>query len=129
MRLSTLSQISKVCQNKNSLQAYKSMKISPTSIYNWYRSTIRNPKYRWWIILGTLVYLLSPFDLSPDFIPIAGALDDFVLVSLLVTEVSQLIMDKYQSRKPKEDFARETNTDPDNVTVDVKAETVSTQKG
>ena len=103
------------------------MNISPTSIYNWYRSTIRNPKYRWWIILGTLVYLISPFDLAPDFIPIAGALDDFVVLSLLVTEVSQLIMDKYQSSKNQTDFDRKTNTD--NVTVDVEAETVSTQKG
>ena len=102
------------------------MNISPTSIYNWYRNSIRNPKYRWWIILGTLVYLISPIDISPDFIPIAGALDDFVLVSLLVTEISQLIMDRYKSSKQSEDFAEQGAS---NNTVDVKAEPVSTQKG
>jgi uncharacterized membrane protein YkvA (DUF1232 family) len=75
------------------------MKISFTSIYNWYRNTIRNPKYRWWIIGGTLVYLLSPFDISPDFLPIIGEIDDLALVGLLVSEVSQLVMDKYKSRK------------------------------
>ena len=101
------------------------MNISPTSIYNWYRNCIRNPKYRWWIILGTLVYLISPIDISPDFIPIAGALDDFVLVSLLVTEVSQLIMDRYKSSQQKEDFVEEVAS---NNTVDVKAEPVSTQE-
>ncbi|MDJ0631590.1 MAG: YkvA family protein [Xenococcaceae cyanobacterium MO_188.B29] len=99
------------------------MKISATSIYSWYRSTIRNPKYRWWIILGTLAYLISPIDISPDFIPIAGALDDFVLVSLLVTEVSQLIMDRYKSSQQKDDFGEQGTS---NNTVDVEAEPVST---
>jgi uncharacterized membrane protein YkvA (DUF1232 family) len=75
------------------------MKISFTSIYNWYRNTIRNPKYRWWIIGGTLIYLLSPFDIAPDFLPIVGEIDDLALVGLLVSEVSQLVMDKYKSRK------------------------------
>ena len=101
------------------------MKISATSIYSWYRNTIRNPKYRWWIILGTLAYLISPIDISPDFIPIAGALDDFVLVSLLVTEVSQLIMDRYKSSQQKDDFVEQGAS---NNTVDVEAEPVSTQE-
>jgi uncharacterized membrane protein YkvA (DUF1232 family) len=76
------------------------MKISFASIYNWYRNTIRNPKYRWWIIGGTLIYLLSPFDIAPDFLPIVGEIDDLALVGLLVSEISQLVMDKYKSRKP-----------------------------
>jgi uncharacterized membrane protein YkvA (DUF1232 family) len=75
------------------------MKISFASIYNWYRNTIRNPKYRWWIIGGTLIYLLSPFDIAPDFLPMVGEIDDLALVGLLVSEVSQLVMDKYKSRK------------------------------
>ncbi|NJP11877.1 MAG: DUF1232 domain-containing protein [Leptolyngbyaceae cyanobacterium RU_5_1] len=41
-------------------------------LYNWYRNTLRHPKYRWWIILGTLLYLLSPVDISPDMFPILG---------------------------------------------------------
>jgi uncharacterized membrane protein YkvA (DUF1232 family) len=75
------------------------MKISLGSIYNWYRNAIRNPKYRWWIIGGTLIYLLSPFDIAPDFLPIAGELDDLAIVGLLISEISQLVMDKYKSRK------------------------------
>ncbi|RMF26562.1 MAG: DUF1232 domain-containing protein, partial [Cyanobacteria bacterium J083] len=47
------------------------MKISLKSIYQWYRNAIRHPKYRWWVILATLVYLISPLDLSPDIFPIA----------------------------------------------------------
>ncbi len=75
------------------------MSLSPKAIYDWYRSTLRNPKYRWWIILGTLAYLFSPLDLSPDIIPIAGQVDDVILVSLLVAELSQIVMDFFQARQ------------------------------
>jgi uncharacterized membrane protein YkvA (DUF1232 family) len=75
------------------------MKISLQSIYNWYRQGIRNPKYRWWFILGTLTYLVLPFDLAPDFLPILGEIDDLVLVTLLLTEVSRLVIDTFKSRQ------------------------------
>ena len=50
------------------------MKFSIESLYTWYRNVLRNPKYRWWVILGTLVYLVSPFDILPDFVPLWGRL-------------------------------------------------------
>jgi uncharacterized membrane protein YkvA (DUF1232 family) len=76
-----------------------SMKISIQSIYSWYRNAIRNPKYRWWIIIGTLAYVLSPFDIAPDLIPFVGEIDDFILVSLIVTEVSQMVLDRFKASK------------------------------
>jgi uncharacterized membrane protein YkvA (DUF1232 family) len=100
------------------------MKISMTSIYSWYRNTLRNPKYRWWIVLGTLVYLISPFDIAPDFIPFVGEIDDVMLATLLVTEVSQLFLEKFKSRQ-------QNTTNPntvDNSTVEVEAETVVSEK-
>ncbi|NES87014.1 MAG: DUF1232 domain-containing protein [Moorea sp. SIO2B7] len=89
------------------------MSISPKSIYNWYRNTIRNPQYRWWIILGTLVYLISPIDISPDMFPIVGQIDDIMILTLLITEVSQLVLDFAKSRKqninpPTEEGSGET---------------------
>ena len=69
------------------------------SLYDWYRNTLRNPKYRWWLILASLIYLLSPLDISPDFIPIAGWIDDGIIVGLLVTEVSQMLIDVANKRK------------------------------
>jgi uncharacterized membrane protein YkvA (DUF1232 family) len=69
------------------------------SFYNWYRGTIRNPKYRWWLILGTLVYLFSPIDIAPDFIPVVGWIDDAVVMTLLVSEVSQLLVDQVKLRQ------------------------------
>ncbi|OLP20408.1 hypothetical protein BST81_01385 [Leptolyngbya sp. 'hensonii'] len=75
------------------------MNFSIQSVYTWYRNTLRNPKYRWWIIGGTLVYLLSPFDIAPDFLPILGQIDDLAIVTLLVAEVSSLLMDTYKTRR------------------------------
>jgi uncharacterized membrane protein YkvA (DUF1232 family) len=69
------------------------------SLYDWYRQTIRNPKYRWWIILGTFAYLVLPFDIAPDFLPVIGQIDDVLLVSLLVSEVSQLLIDRVKASK------------------------------
>jgi len=53
--------------------------FSIQGIYNWYRNSIRNPKYRWWMVLGTLLYIFSPIDISPDFIPVIGEIDDILL--------------------------------------------------
>lgn len=72
------------------------------SVYNWYRSVIRNPKYRWWVILGTLAYIFSPIDLAPDFIPILGELDDVALFAILVSEVSQIVADYLKSRNAEQ---------------------------
>ena len=73
--------------------------FSIQSIYNWYRNTIRNPKYRWWMILGSILYLVSPIDIAPDFIPIIGQLDDVVLLTLLVSEVSQVLIEGVKARQ------------------------------
>ncbi len=77
------------------------MNFSLESLYTWYRNTIRNPKYRWWIILGTLLYLWSPIDFLPDVFPIIGWIDDGLLATLLVTELSQVFLDRLQTRKGK----------------------------
>jgi uncharacterized membrane protein YkvA (DUF1232 family) len=42
------------------------------------------PFYAKLIAFAALVYLISPIDLIPDFIPIAGYLDDLVIVPLLL---------------------------------------------
>ncbi|MEH2260296.1 YkvA family protein [Nostoc sp.] len=75
------------------------MKFSIQSLYTWYRTVLRNPKYRWWVILGTLVYLVSPFDVLPDFIPVVGQIDDVFLLTLLVSEVSGLVIEGWKARK------------------------------
>ncbi len=96
--------------------------FSIQSLYNWYRNTIRNPRYRWWMILGTMLYLFSPIDIAPDFIPIIGQLDDVMLLTLLVSEVSQLLVDKVKARQG-EAVVADTNKSAEK-TVDVDAVSV-----
>lgn len=103
------------------------MNFSIQSVYNWYRSLLRNPKYRWWVILGTALYFVSPIDIAPDFLPIVGQLDDVFLLSLLVSEVSQLLIEGVKARKGQADTkspnAAENSTTTAN-TVDVDAVSV-----
>jgi uncharacterized membrane protein YkvA (DUF1232 family) len=42
----------------------------------------RLPRRRKVILLGLLGYLALPFDLIPDFVPVAGQLDDAIIVAL-----------------------------------------------
>jgi uncharacterized membrane protein YkvA (DUF1232 family) len=97
------------------------------ALYNWYRNTMRHPKYRWWIIIGSLVYLLSPLDISPDVFPVVGWVDDGVIATLLVAELSQLLMERLKGGKG--DKAADETTTADSSfgtsadTVDVDAVT------
>lgn len=95
------------------------------SITDWYRNVIRNPKYRWWIIIGSLVYLLSPIDISPDFIPVVGWIDDGLIATLLVAEVSQILLEQLKGRiKSSTSEAPGTETPSEATTVDVNAASV-----
>jgi uncharacterized membrane protein YkvA (DUF1232 family) len=70
-----------------------------SSFYDWYRNTLRHPQYRWVVIAATLLYLVSPIDISPDFIPILGWIDDGAIVALLVAELSSWAIDAARSRQ------------------------------
>ena len=95
------------------------MKFFLPSLSNWYRNAIRSPKYRWRFILGTLAYLLSPFDIFPDFLPIAGQIDDVALLTLLLTEVFQFLLDFVKSLQSKTVSTVTEGTKGE--TIDVKA--------
>ena len=36
------------------------------------------------VIIGALVYVINPFDIIPDFVPVLGLVDDTLMVSLAV---------------------------------------------
>lgn len=103
------------------------MKFSIQSVYAWYRDLLRNPKYRWWVILGTLVYFISPIDIVPDFLPLVGELDDVFLVTLLVSEVSGLVIESFKARKGQVDAQTNNTTETPTAnasTIDVDAVSV-----
>lgn len=95
------------------------MKFPLQFVYDWYRSAIRHPQYRWWVILGTLVYFISPLDISPDIFPIAGQIDDFVVMTLLMSEIFQMILERWQN--PDQVIVEDN---PDGETVEVHAVSV-----
>jgi uncharacterized membrane protein YkvA (DUF1232 family) len=82
------------------------MNFNIQSLHNWYRSLLQNPKYRWWVVAASLVYLVSPIDLAPDFLPVVGLIDDTLIISLLVTEVAQLAKTKLQSQSTRSTMDR-----------------------
>ena len=94
------------------------MNFSIQSVYNWYRDLLRNPKYRWWVIGASVVYIVSPIDISPDVFPIIGWLDDGIVISLLVAEVAQMAKEKLQENNLRSAKSTETTTEK---TVDVNA--------
>ena len=51
---------------------------------------LRHPQAPGWLKLGTAMvalYLFSPIDLIPDFIPIIGVMDDMILVPLAIRQL------------------------------------------
>ena len=97
--------------------------------FGWYRTLMRDSQYRWLTILGSIIYLVSPLDLSPDVIPVLGQIDDVVLLFLLFSAVSQIFLpsaDTNYGEAPEEDsFQRpRSSEDPTVKTVDVKATSI-----
>lgn len=98
--------------------------------FDWYRSLMRHPQYRWLTILGSIIYLVSPLDLSPDVIPILGQIDDVVLLFLLFSAVSQIFLPGSETgygdtSNGESAYQRPRSSDDPSVqTVDVKATSV-----
>lgn len=85
-------------------------KLIGLPLFNWYRTLLRNSKYRWIVIVGSLLYLVSPLDFATDMIPVLGWIDDGVVVSVLVAELSQIAVEKFQQRKAKSTSTQEVVT-------------------
>jgi uncharacterized membrane protein YkvA (DUF1232 family) len=48
------------------------------------------PRARWWMV-GLAVYIASPIDLIPDFIPVIGFADEVVIVPLVLWHIRRMI--------------------------------------
>ena len=68
-------------------------------LYDQYRNLIRDSKYRWAIIIASALYLLSPINIATDVFPIIGWIDDGVILTLLLTEVSAILMEKVKAKR------------------------------
>ena len=102
------------------------MKISVKSLYKLYSSAIRHPQYRWFIILGTLAYFISPIDISPDIFPIVGQFDDVVILGLFFSEMAKIVVEFFQ--QPQIPVSTVTDEDQNMKTVDVDAVSINEEK-
>lgn len=44
----------------------------------------RTPPVARWMAIGLMIYLISPIDLIPDFLPVIGQLDDIVIAPVVL---------------------------------------------
>jgi len=89
---------------------------------NWYRQLLRNSKYRWVVLFGTLVYLVSPIDIAPDMIPFLGWLDDGLIATIAITEISQILLDRKRNLRQVDDSITITEAvDTHETVIDVDA--------
>ena len=52
-----------------------------------YTDLLHNPKYKWWVVGLTVVYIISPIDLIPDFIFPFGLIDDGAILFIMIKEL------------------------------------------
>jgi uncharacterized membrane protein YkvA (DUF1232 family) len=93
-----------------------------SSLVRWFTNLIRNSKYRWLVILGSLLYLVSPIDISPDVFPIIGWIDDGLLATIVVTELTQMAIER--KRKSQDQISQKVNQTDVGSVIDVESVTV-----
>jgi uncharacterized membrane protein YkvA (DUF1232 family) len=60
-----------------------------------------DPRTPLWLkaaMLGVVAYVVSPFDLVPEFIPLLGIVDDLVLVPLAIEWIARRLPNHQQTR-------------------------------
>jgi uncharacterized membrane protein YkvA (DUF1232 family) len=100
----------------NQPNRFKEMNFSIQSLYNWYRGLLQNPKYRWWVVLASVAYIVSPIDISPDVFPVIGWIDDSIVIGLLVSELSQVVSAKLKERSTRVNDTTKTGT-PESIDI------------
>lgn len=65
--------MSRIARIKSELRYYRALAADP-----------RTPMLAKWLMAGALAYLVMPFDLIPDFIPVVGHIDDLIIIPLLI---------------------------------------------
>ena len=67
-----------------------------------YAKLLGHPRYRWIVIAASVIYLVSPADISPDVIPILGWVDDGVVATMLATGITEVVLERRRALKAKQ---------------------------
>lgn len=86
-----------------------------------YRRLITHPRYGIWVILATLLYLISPIDISPDFLPLLGQIDDVALVVLVISATSQWLGQRFLENQSADNLEDSPEQDSIRQTINVEA--------
>lgn len=65
-------------------QVYRQAKLLFLMLRDWWKKEYQLPWRAVAAITAGLLYVLNPFDLIPDFIPVIGAIDDLFVLGLVV---------------------------------------------
>jgi uncharacterized membrane protein YkvA (DUF1232 family) len=66
----------------------------------------RTPRRAHWWLIGLAVYIASPIDPIPDFLPVIGYLDEVVLVPVILRHIRRMIPDEvWQEHFPPRESA------------------------
>jgi uncharacterized membrane protein YkvA (DUF1232 family) len=74
-----------------------------------YHKAFRNENTRFLVIIVTIIYILSPIDIIPDFIFGIGLIDDILLMIMFITELLTLFVEK----KVMPRFKKNSNQKPE----------------
>jgi len=80
----------KLCMFKKLKSMVKAVKTE-IKVYQLILKDRRTPRLAKWLLGISLGYLLMPFDIIPDFIPVLGQLDDIIIIRLLVSIAIRMI--------------------------------------
>ena len=75
-----------------------------------YKSLIENQQTRTIVIIITLIYLFSPVDFIPDFIPFLGQIDDGVLIIFFISALLQYVPKSPNQKSDKSDSIIDVKT-------------------
>ncbi|WP_431804060.1 YkvA family protein [Halobacillus andaensis] len=75
-------------------EVWHELQLMFNMVKDWRKGSYRKvPKGSIIAILGGILYLLIPFDAIPDFIPVAGLIDDVYILNLVIKQVRSDIDD------------------------------------
>lgn len=89
-----------------------------------YRRLLTHPQYGIWVLLASFAYLISPIDISPDFIPLLGQIDDVALIMLMVSAGTQWLGQRMNPAEAEATEPSAADGRPSGQTIDVDAVSV-----
>lgn len=92
--------------NKKFTNSFNTITQFTKMIHDFFKNDFLLGKKELMMMLGGLVYFISPIDIVPDFIPFAGLLDDFTVIAFIANQLTGTIdnYEEYVNEDLKKDY-------------------------